>query len=371
MIYNKYGKSGIKISAISCGGMRFEKPEDTDAAAELVKKIHSVGINYFDTAPGYTNSEQIFGKALPEIIRKSGRESFYISTKTSAETPSEAKKDLETSLSRMNLSYIDFYHLWCVMDIQDYETRKKNGVLKIFEQLKDEGLIKHICISTHMSGDDIKKVIDDYDFEGILLGYSAMNFNYRERGLDAASSKGLGVIAMNPLGGGVIPQNPKLFSFLKTQKNETIAEAAIRFLLNDDRITSSLIGFSNESHLNEAISAIAGFKKISESKKKEIRKQLKVPFNELCTACGYCDSCPQNIPIPKMMDAFNHCLIEKDSRQAVINRFKWHWRLAPDDELFRKCVKCGKCEKLCTQKLPIIKRLEIIREIMNNEPEKK
>jgi predicted aldo/keto reductase-like oxidoreductase len=360
MLYNTFGSTGIKVSAVGFGGMRFESRDDRDTCASLVQAAYGAGINYFDTAPGYERSEEIFGIAIREMQKTRAEKPFYISTKTMKAEPSQIRKELETSLERLNLDCIDFYHVWCIMSLDSYNNRKAKGVLKEFERLKSEGLIKHICVSTHMTGADIGKMLNDYPFEGVLLGYSAANFAYREEGLSAAAKLNRGAVIMNPLGGGTIPQNPDRFEFTKTQNNETVAEAAIRFLLNDVRITLVLVGLGSMAQLREAISAVDGFKPISQSSIQKIRASLSRAFNELCTSCGYCDNCPQDIPVPKMMDVYNQYILT-GKHIELINRIRWYWNIDLEDELLRGCNTCGRCEEACTQKLPIIDHLKIIK----------
>lgn len=361
MIYNTYGSTGIKVSAIGFGGMRFENQEDVDACASLMKAAYDAGINYFDTAIHYGKSEDLFGVALKEMKKTSRQKPFYIATKTAQTDPAEVRRECETSLKRMGIDYIDFYHVWCVLTPDAYRERKVKGAIKEFEKLKSEGLIKHICVSTHMTGSEITAMLNDYPFEGILLGYSASNFAYREAGIETAAKLDRGVVVMNPLAGGVIPQNPDRFSFVKTRPDETVVDGALRFLLNDPRITVALVGMGNQTHLDEAIRAVDGFKPISSQAIKKIRGGIKAAFNELCTGCRYCDSCPQGIPVPKMMDAYNQYLLSSKP-QDILNRLSWHWGIGLEDEYLTKCTLCGRCEKACTQKLPICDRIKFIRD---------
>jgi predicted aldo/keto reductase-like oxidoreductase len=361
MIYNMYGSTGIKVSAVGFGGMRFENQDDVDGCASLVKAAYDAGINYFDTAPGYGQSEDLFGAAIKEMAKTRTQKPFYIATKSAKTDPAEVRRECETSLKRMNLDYIDFYHVWCLVTLDEFYMRKAKGILKEFEKLKSEGLIRHICTSSHMTGSEIAKMFDDYLFDGILLGYSVSNFAYRDEGVEAAAKLNRGVVIMNPLAGGAIPQNPQRFSFVKTRPDETVVEGALRFLLNDPRITVALVGASRKEHIDEAIRAVDGFKPIGPQAIKKIRNSLKYAFNELCTACSYCDNCPQGIPIPELMDTYNQYALTGKTI-AMINRIRWHWNISLEDEYLRKCTECGECEKACTQKLPICERLKFIRD---------
>lgn len=360
MIYHTYGQTGIDLSCIGFGGMRFDSAQPLDERAELVAKAHQHGINYFDTAPGYPESETVFGIAFKNMKQARGRPPFYVSTKSMSRTPDGIRRDLETSLERMGLEKIDFFHLWCVMSLDDYHKRAQNGVLRMFENLKREGLIQHICVSTHMNGDDIDTLLQRYPFDGVLLGYSVMNFAYRTAGLNAAARMKQGVVVMNPLGGGVIPKNPDRFRFVTTSPEESVTEGALRFLMNDPRITLSLVGINNEKELEEALKAVDGFQPIPDEQISTIQGGLSKAMDTLCTGCRYCDSCPEGVFVPGMMDAYNQFLLTHKS-QSMLDQLKWHWGLnLIERDLFNRCTQCGRCEDLCTQHLPIRNRLKDI-----------
>jgi len=364
MMYREFGKTGVNLSALGFGGMRFEDQDDREGCARLVRSAYEAGVNYFDTAPGYGKSEELFGLAFKEMLPRRAEQPFYVSTKTMKSDPGEARRDLEQSLERMGLDYIDFYHLWCICDLEDYGHRKARGVLKEFERMKSEGLIRHIVVSTHLPGDKVGDLLDDYPFEGVLLGYSAMNFHYREDGLDAACRNRQGVAVMNPLGGGIIPQHPQLFDFLRTREDETVVQAALRFLLNDERINVLLVGFANREEVQEAIEAVEGFRPIPSERIDEMRQSLSASFNELCTTCRYCDHCPEGIPVPELMEAYNHYLLNHDPH-ALDFRLKYHWQIDNVEEVLARCTECGQCEDSCTQSLPIIARLKEIGKLRN------
>jgi len=364
MQYTPYGNTGISVSRIGFGGMRFENHHDIESSAALVLKAYEKGINYFDTAPYYCDdkSQDIMGYAIREMLKTRAQKPFYVSTKTSEKDPDKIRRDLEKSLERLGLDAIDFYHVWCVMTQEDWKERKSRGVLKEFERLKEEGLVKNICVSTHMSGEDIAPMLDDYPFAGMLVGYSIMNFPYRQKGLEAAAARNMGLSIMNPLGGGIIPQHPERFAFVKTRSEETVVEAALRFLWNDPRITLSLVGFANPAQLEEACRAIDGFHSIAESEIQRIKQALNDSFDSLCTGCGYCINCPVSLPIPKLMDAYNHFVLTGD-REAAFNRMKWHWG-STNPQIARGCIDCIQCEDACTQKLNIRERLDWVAELM-------
>lgn len=360
MLYRTYGQTGIKVSALGFGGMRFKDQKDVDGCAALVKAAYDAGINYFDTAIGYGDSETVMGVALREMLKTRGARPFYVSSKTFGCTEDEVRRDLEKSLKRLQLDCLDFYHIWCLLSPQAWAERKAKGIIKAFEKMKAEGLIRQIVVSTHMAGSEIAALLRDYPFEGVLLGYSAMNFAFRDAGVQAAHELGRAVVAMNPLGGGIIPQHPDRFAFLQTRPGETVLEGALRFLFNDPRITISLVGFSCQEELRAALRAVDGFQPLDAASLARVRGALNISFNELCTGCRYCDHCPQGIPVPAMMDSYNQGVLTGKPR-AMAERLVGHWGVTWDKHTIDRCTACGLCEKDCTQKLPIIARLKEIR----------
>jgi predicted aldo/keto reductase-like oxidoreductase len=294
----------------------------------------------------------VYGLGLAELRRRSLP--YFVSTKTFQSEPDAIRREIEAQMGRLNVSAIDFYHIWCITDLANWEVRKKNGVLDTFRKLKEEGLIRHICVSSHLTGDDIKVLLLEGVFEGVLFGYSAYNFQTRAAAFDAIRAKRLGAVIMNPLGGGIIPQHPELFQGLVTRPGETVTQAALRFLFAHQDLTTALVGFSNLAQLNEALGAVEDYRDVSEAELVAMKARVTRSFEGVCTGCGYCDTCPQDISIPKYMDAWNQRIFT-GTDEAVTDRLKWHWGAAASGA--SACIACGQCETACTQHLPIIERL--------------
>lgn len=360
MIYRPYGRTGKTVSAIGFGGMRFRAIDDKDACLEAMVEAATSGITYFDTAPGYfgTKSEDRFGEGFAELRRRGLP--FTCASKTFASEEKAIRTEVEAQLKRLGLDAIDFYHIWCLTSLENWRERKKNGVVETFRRLKEEGLIRHVCVSSHLIGDQIRELLDEGVFEGVLFGYSAYNFNTRKAAFDAIRRHSLGAVVMNPLGGGIIPQNPALFEFVKTRKDETVVEAALRFLLAHHEISVILVGMRDASDVKEAVRAAEGYREIPKTELDRIAKTAGQSFQNLCTGCQYCDGCPEEIQIPKLMDAYNHKILYGQD-QAILNRLSWHWSVKPAEA--GKCTECGRCEEACTQHLPIIERLKEITKI--------
>jgi len=355
MLYRSYGKTGKRVSLLGFGGMRFRDIEKREANVELMVEAAKAGINYFDTAPGYfgTKSEETFGEAFRELKRLNLP--FYCATKTFHSKPDEVRKEIEAQLPRLGVDAIDFYHVWCIASLRTWRERKQDRVLETFLRLKEEGLIRHISVSSHLIGEDIQELLREDVFEGVLFGYSASTFPFREPAFKVIAERNLGAVVMNPLGGGVIPDHPDLFGFVKSRPEETVVEAALRFLFAHEKISSVLVGCRDPDDLRGALRALDGYRPIAPEVFKRIRESIGPAFQDLCTGCRYCVDCPEQIPIPELMDAYNLRKLYRDDKKAL-NRLKWHWNIAPEEAA--RCIECGQCEDACTQHLAIVERLK-------------
>ena len=365
MIYKKLGNTGKEVSAIGFGCMRFKKEEyeagNLDKCAELIFRARELGINYIDTAPGYCDdmSEKIVGHAFKQM-----KDRPYISSKCgpwNAQDADGARRMIEQSLTRLHVDKLTVYNMWCIKSIAEYQFfMKKGGVYEGIVKARDEGLIEHICCSTHIDGKGLAEIVADDRVESVTLGYNALNFAYRREGVEACHKAGKGVVVMNPLGGGIIPQHPELFGFIKSSPEQSVVDAALKFLIGQEEISVALPGISSIAELEEAVRAAENVVPVTAETLATMKLALSEKLNTLCTGCAYCDECPVEIPIPKLMDAFNESILANDttSMKPVFGKLSDHWGISPDSA--KQCVECGKCEGLCTQKLPIIQRLKLI-----------
>ncbi|MCE5185874.1 MAG: aldo/keto reductase [Planctomycetaceae bacterium] len=367
MIYKPYGTTGKNVSAIGFGGMRFDTNRPDEENAQLLHYALDKGINYFDTAPDYCKdkSEDIFGIAIDALSKAGRRQDFFVTTKGMPEdfpTADKARAAVETSLKRLKSGCIDFYHVWCIRNLSQYElAMRPGGQYEGLQRCKDEGLIKHIVISTHLRGDDVRKILAKKEFDGVLLGVNILNFLYRWEGVLAAHEQGLGVVAMNPLAGGIIPRHEKSLSFLAAP-GQTPTEAALGFLVSCPQITVTLVGFTAKEHIDTACRVVDTARPFTAADIDRIKRHVTQNMDKLCTGCGYClDKCPRDIPIDSYMQYYNETLLAQKSEKEMIAGldFQHNWGLlAHTRTRSEDCVRCGRCELACTQHLDIISRLE-------------
>ena len=273
-------------------------------------------------------------------------------------------------MTRLNLPKVTFFHIWCVLNLEDYRSRLvPGGAYEAAKQAQAEGLIDHVVFSTHCNGAEIQTMVDDGLFEGITLGYNILNYKFRLQGLAAAAARGMGVVTMNPLGGGVIPHRGEKLGFLKAQDDTSVVDAALRFNASHEAISVVLTGMATMDEVKQNCevgrklgvggdlpAARATRNAFVETRKIELEHRTTEALDALCTGCQYCLPCPQSIPIPKFLLSYNESLFgEKKDTLGVL---KSYWGLKADQA--SSCVACGECEARCTQHLPIIHRLATI-----------
>lgn len=364
MYYKRYGNTDMMVSAIGLGTMRYDA-DDIQAGrfekcAEIPLYALEKGINYWDTAPGYCDdkSEIVTGIALSQVKRSD----VFVTSKTNLNTLEQKtdrdtfRRRLELSLERLQTDYIDFYHMWCMLDINSWE-RHMEALYGFFEEAKSEGLIRNIVFSSHMPGNEIETVVESGKFKGMLIGYNALNYRFRQSGIEAAHENGMGVVVMNPLGGGIIPQNPEAFSYLTQGTDLTVPQAALRFVASHKEITVTLAGCTTKEHIDDAVKAVENLEELPAREVAARFEKEGIALNNLCTGCNYCKGCPKEIPIPKFMDAYNQYILT-GREEEIGQRMNGHWDITREQA--GECIACGRCERECTQHLPIIDRLREI-----------
>jgi predicted aldo/keto reductase-like oxidoreductase len=236
---------------------------------------------------------------------------------------------------------ITVYNLWCIKTLDEYRRMvKPGGIYDGVLRAKKEGLVEHIACSTHIDGAHLAEIVADGRVESVTLGYNALNFAYRRQGVKACHDAGLGVVIMNPLGGGMIPRHGERFSFIKSSPDETIVQAALRFVFGQKEISAALPGPSSIKELEECVSAADREYEVTEATLAGMTGKLGQELNTLCTGCSYCDECPAGVPIPKLMEAYNEYILEKDYKK-IAARLSDHWGITTAPAA--KCTRCGSC----------------------------
>lgn len=338
-----------------------------EKSIELVRIALNSGITFVDV--GYNYSAGMAPVVLKEAFQQTCAP-FSVTAKVmygQDRTADDACKRVDLYLKTMGLERAQYFTCWTVWNYGIFEKiMKKGGIYEGALRLKEEGLIDHICCSLHAPPEDILKIIKSKVFEGITISYSMLSAANMRPVLDAAYENDIGVVVMNPLGGGVIAQNKDYFSFACGEKDggNTI-HAALRFTKAHPAVKIVLGGVKSIEELKDSMSVFSVPDPEPPTERLERVMNSVADLNGFCTGCKYCEGCPKGIPTASIMQARNALLFQP---ATIYNRTE------PDEllyhlQMFRPllldegwlpetaenpCVKCGKCEKQCTQKLGII-----------------
>lgn len=367
MQYRTLGNTGIKISALGFGAMRLPVKSvnnkdqfDHEKSIEIIHQYLDLGGNYLDTAPYYCEkeSEVIVGKAI-----KGRRSDVYLSTKNPIENASgkDFMKRLESSLTKLDTDYIDFYHMWGISWNSYKESIDvKDGPLEAARKALDEGMIRHLSFSFHDDPENLPKLIDTGYFETLLCQYNLLDRS-NEEGIAYAVKKGLGVIVMGPIGGGRLGYPSKVIQNLLPNKTVSNPELALRFVLANPGVSCALSGMGSPAMVEENIATSGRTEKLSEEELEKISTSLeenKRLADLYCTGCNYCMPCPHGVNIPLNFSLMNHHRVYSLTEHAMseysqIGKVEWL-----SGKPASACVECGECEPKCPQKIPIIKQLK-------------
>ena len=369
MNYRKFGNTGENISALGFGCMRFpeyQKDEknfvDQDKVDEMIGRAYELGVNYFDTAPFYcnSNSEAALGHAV-----KSFRDKILLSTKCPIGDDTDAakyRKMLEQSLTRMGTDHIDFYHFWAINKGSYDNVILKNGLLEAAAKAKEEGLIRHISFSFHDSAEVIRYIIDTSEERGVKMESMLCQYNLLDRANEEmiryANEKGLGTVAMGPVGGGRLSAPTDLYAKLTGKPSIATYELAFKFCLGNPHLNCALSGMQNIDMVEKNAAVASDDMAFSEEEWEQLgaaMEQIK-KFSELyCTGCKYCQPCPVEINIPRIFEIWTYYNVYglKDHAKNMMRDYIHH-----GGKTFADCKNCGACEKKCPQHLAIREHLE-------------
>ena len=374
MNYRENPKNKEKLSILGYGCMRFTKRRgviDQQKAESEMKCAIDGGVNYFDTAYIYPGSEIALGK----FLSKGYRDRVNIATKLPhylIKSSDDIEKYFKTQLTRLQTDYIDYYLMHMLSDITKWETLKKLGIEEWIYNKKKSGQIRNIGFSFHGGTNSFIELADVYDWD-----FCQIQFNYMDehsqagiRGLKYASEKNLAVIIMEPLRGGRLANNlPKdaQKTFLSAEPKRSPAEWALRWVMNHPEVTVVLSGMNDIKQINENIELASEIlpNSMSENEldtitkvKKTINTKTKVP----CTGCGYCMPCPHGVDIVVCFKSYND--IYADSWFVGFKEYIMCTTLRAEPSNASRCVKCGKCERLCPQGIKIIDELQNVKKKM-------
>ncbi len=368
MQYVDFKHDGKKVSRFGLGCMRLPSVKDGEGnstidepkAIELIREAIDNGVNYIDTAYFYPGSEVVVGKALKDGYR----EKVMLATKlpmSKVTCEEDLQKYYQEELDNLQVDHIDVYFLHNLFPV-NWDKVKKYNAIEFMENLRNKGEISYIAASIHGDNPHIEEVITAYDWELVMIQYNYFD-KFKQagiKGLKVASAKGIPVVAMEPLHGGMLVNDvPQVVedAFKNFDKASTNSERAFMWLYNQPEITVVLSGSSSMDQLHDTLRIFDKSKVDVLSEEDELiydnaRAAWESLVNIECTGCNYCMPCPAKVNIPLVFQRWN------DFKVAPEQKWLYNVMLVGKGTDASKCIDCGKCEKLCPQKLSIPEKLK-------------
>lgn len=322
MEYRILGKTGLKISALGFGGIPIQRV-GAQGAKELMRHVMESGINFVDSARGYTVSEEYLGEALEGM-----RDKFVIATKSMARDKASMARDIDISLKNFRTDYIDLYQFHNPNAAQLEQILAPGGAMEAMLEAKASGKIGHIGITLHSL--DVFRQVVEYDWvESVMFPYNIVE-TQGEAMIAKCAEKNIGFICMKPLAGGAIDD----------------AALAMRFIAQNPGVTVAIPGMAEYREVDQNVAAVCDTSPLTQQEQQkisQIRTQLGTNF---CRRCGYCAPCTVGIGIPAALVAEGYALRYNLESYA---RGRYEASGAPASS----CVDCGLCEERCPYHLPI------------------
>lgn len=312
------GKTGITVNRNGFGALPIQRVS-LEEAKKILRKAYDNGINFYDTARGYTDSEMKLGESLSDV-----RENIIIATKTPARTVESFWNDLETSLRLLKTDYIDIYQFhnpsFCP------KPGDGTGLYEAMLEAKAQGKIRHIGITNHLLS-VATEAVESGLYETLQFPFSYLASDKDEALVKLCEEKNMGYICMKALSGGLITHSDAAYAYLAQFPN-----------------TLPIWGIQKESELDEFLSYNDNPPTLTEEMKELIAKDREELAGDFCRGCGYCMPCPKGIQI-------NQCarmsqMIRRAPSEAWLSEY-WQIEMARTEE----CMHCGACTKKCPYSL--------------------
>ena len=352
MRYRPIGKTGLEVSALSFGCMRLS--DDETLNKELISTAIDQGINYFETTRHYLGG-RCQHRTAPGLKDKSdgvivsGKEGINPNT-----TAYNFRHEIERQLDILGISHFKFFQVGWFGWERVRHLIKRGGVLDALRRAQDEGLVQHIGFTGHDTPENFIKCIETGVFDCITVPYNLVNRRY-EPTIKRAGELGVGVVAMCPVGGGMLSgESGKLKDALDMDLPTT--EMALRFVLSNPDVSTACSGMNRMEHLEQNVRTVREFDPQEDASFEELTAGLDALRAELgeefCTGCRYCMPCPEGVNIPRYMEIYRNSRafgLDEWARDALNN--------VDEEAHLDNCTECGQCEEACPNDLPIRERL--------------
>jgi len=365
MQYRTFGRLDWKPSALGFGAMRLPTIDgdpgriDEPEATRMILYAIDHGVNYVDTAYPYhrETSEPFLGRALQDGYR----ERIRLATKMpcwKVEAAKDFDRYLDEQLDRLRTDHVDFYLLHG-LNAGSWPKMRDLGVLGWAEKAIGDGRIHHLGFSFHDKYEVFQEIVDASDLWLFCqIQYNFMDIEYQAgtKGLKYAANKGLAVVVMEPLRGGLLTKNvPPVAQEIwdSAPRKRTPADWALQWVWNHPEVSVVLSGMSTMEQVeqNTASASESGSGKLTEEElglvarvRDKYRELARIP----CTDCKYCLPCPSGVNIPGVFEIYNDAMMYGDEQQAQMS-YLW----LDEEERANLCVECGECLEKCPQQIEI------------------
>jgi predicted aldo/keto reductase-like oxidoreductase len=383
MKYRKFGKLDWQVSALGFGAMRLPTVGgdmgriDEPEAIRMIRHAIDNGVNYVDSAYPYHmgNSEKLVGKALKDGYRQKIRMATKLPARN-IEQPEGFDRIFNEQLERLDIDKVDFYLLHGLFK-DSWRKVRDFGVLRWAERQMAQGRIGRLGFSFHDEYDVFKEIVDGYDhwvLAQVQYNYMDVNEQAGRRGVEYAAGKGLAIVVMEPLRGGKLskePPEPVARVWGSSSSRRKPVEWAFRWVWDQPEISVALSGMSTMEQVveNLAIADRCGVGLVT-APERELYERARAGYRSLtpipCTACGYCQPCPNNVEIPRVFQIYNDAVMYDDFRSG---RFMYNGPFGiAQDQRADRCAECGECLEKCPQKIEIPEWLKKAHEALYAEP---
>ena len=322
MEYRILGKTGLKISRMGFGGIPIQRI-DAEGTKTLIRKLHQAGLNYIDTARGYTVSEEYLGYALEGI-----RKDFVLATKSMARTKEAMAADILKSLQNLRTEYIDVYQIHNPSAEGLEKILAPGGALEALFEAKQAGKIGHIGITLHPV-ELFKQAVDFEWAETIMFPYNLVETQAEEL-IRVCAERNIGFIDMKPLAGGAIDD----------------ATLAMRFIAANPDVTVVIPGMATIEEAKQNLAAVNDSTPLTEEEQAKIQKIRDELGTQFCRRCNYCAPCAAGISI-YVQFLLEGYYTRYNLKEWATARYEAQGKNASD------CIGCGICETRCPYNLPI------------------
>ena len=322
MEYRILGKTGLRISALGFGGIPIQRI-DAAGTRVLMERLLEAGVNYIDTARGYTVSEEYLGEALDGI-----RDKFILATKSMARDKESMARDIDISRKNLRTDYIDLYQIHNPSPAQFDQVCAPGGALEALAEARDAGKIGHIGVTAH-SAEVFEKALACDWVETIMFPYNIVE-THGEALIARCAERNIGFIDMKPLAGGALED----------------ATLALRFVCANPNLSVTIPGMADPAELEQNIAAAADPAPLSSEELERIETIRKELGTQFCRRCNYCAPCTVGIPIPNVfiLEGYLERYGLGDWAQGRYDALPHH---------ASECIECGACETRCPYNLPI------------------